>query len=135
MSTSKPRIFHYELPGGWLLLVGATAADNDILSTTIAAPDDWWFHVEAVPGSHVILQAKQGEEPARDTLRQAAAVAAYHSKARHAGTIPVYCTRARYVHKPRGVKTGTVEVARGTLLKVAPDIRLAKRVNLDPTLY
>lgn len=126
---TKARIFQYELPGGWTLLVGATAADNDILSTKIAELEDWWFHVEHVPGSHVILRAKTDEEPSREVLRQAAAVAAYHSKARTAGLVPVYCTRARYVRKPSGVKTGTVEVTRGTTLKVRPEISFAQRIQ------
>ena len=110
------------------MLVGASDADNDYLSTQVAEPNDWWFHADGVPGSHVILRAKQNDEPGKDTLRQAAAVAAYHSKARHTGTISVHCTRARYVKKPRGVKTGTVQVARGRTLKVRPDISLATRV-------
>ena len=131
MKPFKPRILQYELPGGWTLWVGSTDADNDYLSTQIAKPDDWWFHADGVPGSHVILRAKANAEPGRDTLRQAAAVAAYHSKARNGGTTGVHCTRARYVRKPRGVKTGTVQVARGDTLRVRPDISAALRV---PTL-
>lgn len=127
MSAAKPRIFSYELPGGWTVLAGAADADNDYLSTTLAEPDDWWFHAEKIPGSHVILRAKPDEEPTPETLRQAAAVAAYHSKARNAGTIPVHCTRARYVTKPRGVKAGTVNVKHGKVLKVRPDISFATR--------
>ncbi|MGE5216129.1 MAG: NFACT RNA binding domain-containing protein [Chloroflexota bacterium] len=131
MIPAKPRILAYEIPGGWILLAGATDADNDYLSTRLASPNDWWFHADKVPGSHVILRAKKNDEPSRETLRQAAAVAAYHSKARHAGTVPVHCTRARYVTKPRGVKTGTVNVARGSVLKVRPDISFATRVRAD----
>jgi predicted ribosome quality control (RQC) complex YloA/Tae2 family protein len=131
LSNAKPRIIAYELPGEWEVLVGASDADNDYLSTELAAADDWWFHVDGVPGSHVILRAKCGIEPGRDTLRQAAAVAAYHSKARNAGTTPVHCTRARYVKKPRSVKTGTVQVSRGTVLKVRPDISFATRIRAE----
>ena len=131
VTPAKPRIFAYELPGGWKLFAGATDADNDYLSTRLAAPNDWWFHVDKVPGSHVILRAKEDKEPSRETLRQAAAVAAYHSKARNAGTVPVHCTHARYVTKPRGVKTGTVNVSRGSVLKVRPDISFATRVRTD----
>ena len=123
----KPRILFYELPGEWTLLVGASDADNDYLSIEVAQPDDWWFHADKVPGSHVILRAKAEEDPGAETLRQAAAVAAYHSKARNAGTIPVHCTRARYVSKPRGVKAGTVNVKRGKVLKVRPDVSFASR--------
>jgi predicted ribosome quality control (RQC) complex YloA/Tae2 family protein len=111
------------------LLVGAADADNDYLSMVLAEAEDWWFHADGVPGSHVILRAKPGAEPSRETLRQAAAVAAYHSKARAAGTVRVYCTQARYVTKPRGVKQGTVEVSRGKSMKVRPDRSFAVRVS------
>jgi predicted ribosome quality control (RQC) complex YloA/Tae2 family protein len=129
LKSTKPRILAYELPGSWALLVGASDADTDFLSTQIAEPNDWWFHVDGVPGSHVLLRAKPDQEPGKETLRQAAAVAAYHSKARNAGTTPVHCTRARYVKKPRGVKTGTVQVAHGTVLKVRPDVSFATRLK------
>ena len=70
----------------------------------------------------MILRAREDAEPDRDTLKQAAAIAAYHSKARHGGTVPVSCTRARYVTKPRGAKTGTVQIRKETTLKVKPGI-------------
>jgi predicted ribosome quality control (RQC) complex YloA/Tae2 family protein len=129
LSQAKPRIIAYELPGGWTVCAGATDADNDYLSTRMAEPDDWWFHADKVPGSHVILRARPDAEPSRDTLKQAAAVAAYHSKARNAGTVPVHCTRARHVSKARGAKAGTVHVARGSVLKVRPDISFATRLS------
>jgi predicted ribosome quality control (RQC) complex YloA/Tae2 family protein len=108
------------LPGGFRVLVGKTDRDNDELSLKVAAPDDYWFHVRGVPGSHVVLQAPEGAEVSRRTLEQAAAIAAYHSKARNAGVVAVSCTRARYVSKPRAAKPGTVEIRRETTLKVRP---------------
>jgi len=127
LSGAKPRILSYELPGGWMVFAGASDADNDYLSTQVAEPNDWWFHADKVPGSHVILRARTDAEPSRDTLKQAAAVAAYHSKARNASMVAVHCSRARHVSKPRGVKTGTVNVSRGRVLKVRPDIGFAIR--------
>jgi predicted ribosome quality control (RQC) complex YloA/Tae2 family protein len=124
------RIIEYSLPGDWTVLVGATDAGNDYLSVELAAPIDWWFHADNVPGSHVVLRAKPGAEPDRDTLRQAAAVAAYHSKARSAGMARVYCTRARHVKKRRGAKIGTVEVGKGRVLKVRADVSFAARVDV-----
>jgi predicted ribosome quality control (RQC) complex YloA/Tae2 family protein len=129
VSGSKPRILRYELPGNWIVLAGATDEDNDLLSTTLAQPSDWWFHADGVPGSHVILRAKPDEEPSRETVEQAAAVAAYHSKARGAGAVRVHCARARNVSKPRGAKVGTVQVSRGTMLKVRPDVSRAVRLS------
>jgi predicted ribosome quality control (RQC) complex YloA/Tae2 family protein len=114
------RAFRYALPGGWTVLAGRSDADNDRLSIKTANPDDWWFHVRGMPGSHVILQGPPGAEPDRDTLRRAAALAAYHSKARGAGVVAVSCTQARHVTKPRGAKPGTVEIRKEIVLKVRP---------------
>jgi predicted ribosome quality control (RQC) complex YloA/Tae2 family protein len=128
--TRYGRIIQYELPGGWTLLVGGSAVDNEQLTLEIASPDDWWFHAEAVPGSHAVLRAKDEQEPTREILRNAAAVAAYHSKARHGLRVRVYCTRARYVRKQPGTKVGTVQVRQGTVMNVRPTLGVATRVRM-----
>ncbi|MGA1824316.1 MAG: NFACT RNA binding domain-containing protein [bacterium] len=116
------RCYTYELPGNWIVLAGKTDVDNDWLSLRKATPRDWWFHVRGMPGSHVILQVNSDLEPDRATLKYAAAIAAYHSKARGGGVVPVDCTRARYVSKPRGAKAGTVVIRKEIVLKVRPAI-------------
>lgn len=115
------RFIRYILPGGWQVLAGRSDADNDRLSLSIAKPNDWWFHIRGMPGSHVLLRARPGADPDRSTLKRAAAIAAYHSKARAAGVVPVSCTRARYVSKPAGAKPGTVEIRKEVILKVRPE--------------
>jgi predicted ribosome quality control (RQC) complex YloA/Tae2 family protein len=119
---APPKVWTYILAGGWEVLAGRTDADNDRLSLKTAGPDDWWFHVRGMPGSHVLLRSRPGEEPNRNTLKAAAAVAAWHSKARSGGVTPVACTRARYVTKPRGAKPGTVQIRKETVLKVRPKL-------------
>ena len=118
----EPRVYRYELPGGWIVVAGKTDEDNDLLSIKTAGPDDWWFHVRGMPGSHVLLKSKPGEEPDRETLKRAAAIAAYHSKARTGGVVAVSCTEARYVSKPAGAKPGTVLIRKETLIKVRPGL-------------
>ncbi|MEM7165739.1 MAG: NFACT RNA binding domain-containing protein [Planctomycetota bacterium] len=114
-----PKCWEYELPGGLRALAGKTDADNDQLSLRIAAANDYWFHVKGMPGSHVILLC--GDiEPDRETLKQAAAIAAYHSKARGGGTVAVNMTQAKHVSKPKGAKPGTVQIRRESTLKVKP---------------
>jgi predicted ribosome quality control (RQC) complex YloA/Tae2 family protein len=88
----------------------------------VARPGDWWFHVRGLPGSHVVLQGPEGEDPDRATREMAAAIAAWHSKARAGGVVPVSCTRARYVAKPRGAPPGTVQIRKETVLKVRPGL-------------
>ena len=118
--TQKVRLRTYTLPGGWQVLVGRTDADNDYLSFRVARPEDWWFHVRGMPGSHVILQGPPGIDPDRQTLQRAAAIAAYHSKARTAGVVAVSGTRVRDVNKPRGAKAGTVHIRNEKVFKVRP---------------
>ena len=115
-------IYEYELPGGWKVLAGKTDADNDFLSLKMAKPNDYWFHVRGMPGSHVILRAKPKEDPDRETLKRAAAVAAFHSKARNGGIVAVSCTRGRYVTKPRGAKPGSVQIRKESVFKVRPSL-------------
>jgi len=46
----------YELPGGWLVLVGRNNRENDLLTHREAAAEDIWLHAAGVSGSHVILR-------------------------------------------------------------------------------
>jgi len=113
-------IRRHDLPGGWVVLAGRTDAANERLSLRLARANDWWFHVRGMPGSHVLLRARDGEAPSRDTLKQAAAVAAFYSRAREGGVTPVSCTRARFVTRARGSKRGTVQIRKEIVLKVRP---------------
>jgi predicted ribosome quality control (RQC) complex YloA/Tae2 family protein len=115
-----PGLVEYRLPGGWVVLAGRTDAANDHLSLKLARPNDLWFHVRGMPGSHVVLRVPAGASPSRAVQELAAAIAAYHSKARDAGTIAVSCTEARHVSKPRGAKPGTVTIRKEKVLKVRP---------------
>lgn len=129
----EPRVIRYALPEGWTVLAGRSDADNDRLSTKVARPGDWWFHVRGMPGSHVVLQGPEGGEPGRATLRAAAAIAAWHSKAREGGVVAVSCTEARHVRKPRGAKSGTVEIRHETILRVRPALPVPDPATMPPS--
>jgi predicted ribosome quality control (RQC) complex YloA/Tae2 family protein len=122
MTASDTGFLRYTLDGGWTVLAGRTDRDNERLSLEVARPGDWWFHVRGMPGSHVVLRARADAEPDRVVLKQAAAIAAWHSKARQGGVVPVSCTRARYVSKPRGAPPGTVQIRKEIVLKVRPGV-------------
>lgn len=118
----SPRLIEYTLPGPWTVLVGRTDRDNDYLSLKVAKANDYWFHVRGMPGSHVVLQVPSGADPDKETLKRAAAIAAYYSKARAGGVVPVSCTQARFVTKPHRAKSGTVQIRRETVIKVRPGL-------------
>jgi predicted ribosome quality control (RQC) complex YloA/Tae2 family protein len=116
------RLIEYTLPGQWRVLVGRTEIDNDTLSLKIARPNDWWFHVRGMPGSHVVLRCPPGKDPDRNILKMAASIAAFYSKAREGGVVAVSGTRARFVTKPPGEKSGTVQIRKEIVLKVRPGL-------------
>jgi len=119
----QPKCWVYDAGDGWTIHAGKTDEDNDILSLSFARQNEHWFHVNGMPGSHVILRPPEGQEelvPERRLLEMAAAVAAWHSKARNAGTVSVTTTLARNVSKPKGAHAGLVEVCAVKNIKVRP---------------
>ncbi len=96
---------------GLAILVGKNNRQNDLLTLKQAGPDDLWLHTKEIPGSHVILQLPPGRGPEDlppRSLREAALLAAYHSKARQSSQVPVDYTLRRHVRKPPGAKPGMV---------------------------
>lgn len=108
-------------PDGFTVLVGRTAADNDVLSLKLASPRDFWFHVAGESGSHVVVRNPDNvDRLPRDTRRFAASLAAGYSKARRGGQVAVHEARARDVSKGRGLPPGKVILARFATLRVPP---------------
>ena len=58
---------------GFEILVGKGDAENDSLTFEVAEPQDVWFHVGGVPGSHVILRNPEGlPDLPKEVVRRAA---------------------------------------------------------------
>ena len=92
--------------GGYRLLIGRNNLQNDRLTLKTAEKGDLWFHVKDLPGSHVILLCG-GEEPSEADYTEAAAAAAFYSKAT-GDLVPVDYTRVKNIKKPAGSKPGFV---------------------------
>jgi len=108
-------------PDGFIVLVGRTASDNDVLSCRLAAPRDFWCHVAGESGSHVVIRNPDNlARLPRETLRFAAALAAGYSKARHGGRTAVHVARCADVHKQRGAPPGQVTLSAFTTVHVTP---------------
>ena len=131
-TTPAPKRTHQDIPAkfvpwrfrskeGWDVLIGRSSEANDHLTLHMARPEDYWFHAHGCPGSHVVLRRGKGaNEPSKATLEEIASWAAFHSKSRTAGKVPVIYTQKKYVRKPRGAKAGTVFVEREKMLMVRP---------------
>lgn len=105
---------------GWEILIGTNASCNDQITTRIARPDDFWFHAEGLPGSHVLVKNPMKKELPADVLIKAAALAAYYSRGRNADKVAVTYTSARFVKKPKGARPGLVTISERKTIMVRP---------------
>ena len=94
-----------------------------------ASKNDIWLHTQNIPGSHVIL-VTDGAEPSETAIREAAVLAAYHSKARDSAQVPVDFTKVRFVKKPGGAKPGMVIFTNQQTLYIKPDAALCHKLEV-----
>jgi len=92
----------------WEILIGRKAKENDLITTQIAKPADWWFHTRIYHGSHVLLRNFHKKEPPAELISLCCSLAAWFSKARHSENVPVDYTQIRFVRKPRKSAPGFV---------------------------
>ncbi|MBQ4370387.1 MAG: NFACT family protein, partial [Oscillospiraceae bacterium] len=96
---------HFTSPSGFDIYVGKNNSQNDILTFKTAMRGDIWLHAQKIHGAHVII-ASGGREVDEKTLLQAASLAAYYSRGRESGRVPVDYTAVKFVRKPPGGKPG-----------------------------
>jgi predicted ribosome quality control (RQC) complex YloA/Tae2 family protein len=120
------RPLEFRSSAGIPIFVGKNNLQNDRL-TFSAGPDETWLHVKDRPGSHVILRSTR---PDRQSLLEAASLAAYFSRSRLSANVPVdHCAR-KFVKKPSGAKPGYVIYSNQSTLFVTPEESLAKRLAI-----
>ena len=100
--------------------VGRSPTGNAELPFRVARPDDLWFHARNIPGAHVVLRLDAPREASEAELQAAAALAAFHSKARAADKVEVDYTRRKYVRKQAGGAPGLVWYTNARTVLVAP---------------
>lgn len=118
----------YVSDDGFQILVGRNNVQNDFLTFKIARRDDSWFHVQKMPGSHVVVLG-EGEVIPERTARQAAGLAAYHSSARESSQVAVDYTEVRELKKPVGAKPGKVIYHTYNTMWVTPDGDMCERLE------
>ena len=111
----------YVSEDGLTVLVGRTARDNDLLTFKIGSHRDFWLHVAAGPGSHVIVRNPQNiDRLPRATQQLAASLAVRHSKGKAGGRTAVHVTTCSEIKKPRGYPAGKVTLGRYSTVHAAP---------------
>ncbi|MFT8949213.1 MAG: NFACT RNA binding domain-containing protein [Liquorilactobacillus hordei] len=106
--------------------VGKNNLQNDRLTLKMAQKKDIWLHAKNIHGSHVIIHDSQ---PSEQTLLEAAELAAYYSKARSSGNVPVDFVTVKNIRKPNGAKPGFVIYEGQQTLYVTPDEEKIKKMK------
>ena len=103
----KNKPLHYISSDGFHMYVGKNNLQNDELTFHFAVGNDWWFHAQGAPGSHVIVKTEGHKLPDR-TFEEAGRLAAYYSKARGGEKVEIDYIEKKHVKKPSGGKPGFV---------------------------
>ncbi|PEL10710.1 NFACT family protein [Bacillus sp. AFS017336] len=122
----KVTLDEYISSTGEQLLVGKNNKQNEYLTNKLASRDELWFHTKDIPGSHVVIRAK---DPSENAIKEAAIIAAYFSKARQSSSVPVDYTEIRHVKKPSGSKPGFVIYEQNNTVYVTPDEELVLKLK------
>ncbi|HEY6171181.1 MAG TPA: NFACT RNA binding domain-containing protein, partial [Candidatus Kapabacteria bacterium] len=113
----------YIVHGGYTVLVGKNAKQNDELTMHVAGKEDMWLHARHVPGSHVIIRSRSKTDVMpKETIIAAAEIAAYYSDAKSQKVAPVAYTKRKYVRKPRKALPGQVLIEKEEVVLVEPKL-------------
>lgn len=116
----------YETTDGFRVLVGRNNIQNDKLSMKSAGKLDMWLHTKDFPGSHVIIEAQDGQVSDR-AIEEAAIIAAVNSTAVTGDKVPVDYTLVKNLKKPAGARPGKVIFHTNWTIYVTPDEDFAER--------
>jgi hypothetical protein len=106
--------------GKYDVWIGKSAAGNDELLQA-SHKEDIWFHARHVSGSHVVIRmARHAGFPTDEVIQEVASWAAWFSKAKTAGMVPVVYTKRKHVRKPKGAAPGSVLVDKEQVCLVEP---------------
>lgn len=113
----------YKLTNGFEVWVGKDSSANDLLTMKYSKQNDLWFHVRGAAGSHTVLKLPEVYDVIpKEHIKTAAAIAAYHSKAKNAKNVTVAYTEAKNVQKYKGAKSGSVVIKNEKTVKVNPEV-------------
>jgi predicted ribosome quality control (RQC) complex YloA/Tae2 family protein len=111
-------------PSGHEVIVGRNAAANERVSFELALSNGFWFHADSgVAGSHVAILCAATEVSALEDVEFAAAIAAWHSKARAESSAAVVFCHGGQLARPPIPKLGQVMIlGRRGQIHVKPEL-------------
>ncbi|MGM9947471.1 Rqc2 family fibronectin-binding protein, partial [Floccifex sp.] len=114
----KPNYLHLVFKN-YEIFVGKNNIQNNYITHHISRKQDLWFHVKDYHGSHVVLKSEQYNE---ENIRLCANLAAYFSKSKYSGSVPVDYCQVSQLKKVPGSKIGFVTMKSYKTIYIDPDI-------------
>ncbi len=115
---------------GFTILVGKGDVENEEVTFRLGRSNDLWLHTRGREGAHVIVKlGRDGNVPPK-TLAEAAALAAYFSKARQEKAVEVIYTKRKYVTRRKGMPRGSVIVSQEKVFYARPALPPGVRPEL-----
>jgi len=104
---------------GLHIVCGLNDKSKDGLLRMFGNGNNMWLHARDFAGSHVIV-LNAGQDVPRNTLEEAALVAAYHSQGRSEGELEVSYLPVKHLRRPKGAKPGQVLKTSEKVIRVRP---------------
>lgn len=94
--------------GGFTILVGRNARENDALLRKHTRGNDYWLHTRDYPGGYIFIKCIKGKTVPLEVLLDAGNLAVHYSKAKANGKAEVYYTQVKYLRRAKHGKLGLV---------------------------
>ena len=118
--------------GGFIILVGRGAKENDELLRHHVKGNDFWLHARDYPGGYIFIKNIKGKSIPLETLLDAGNLAVFYSKGKNSGKGEVYYTQVKYLRRTKTGKTGLVIPTQEKNLSITVDDRRLKKIfNTD----
>ncbi len=114
LSSTQRNEVKRELPGvsfrsgGFTILVGRNARENDELLRNHVRGNDYWLHTRDYPGGYVFIKAQSGKSVPPHILLDAATLAVHYSKKKGEDETDLYYTQVKYLRRTKDGKRGLV---------------------------
>ena len=105
---------------GFKIRVGKNARANDRMTFGYGYKEDLWLHVKDAPGSHVLVKYRSDSGFPEHVIHKAAETAAWFSRRKSEGLVPVTVTPRKFVRKRKGDPPGAVVVEREKVILAEP---------------
>ncbi len=114
--------------GGFIILVGRGAKENDTLLRHHVKGNDYWLHARDYPGGYIFIKNIKGKSIPLETLLDAGNLAVFYSKGKNSGKGEVYYTQVKYLRRTKNGKTGLVIPTQEKNLSITVDDQRIKRL-------